>query len=92
MQFLKDHAMHGIKIHPDMLGIPLDDPRMQHIYARCQEADIPVLLHTGDRRFDFTNPNRLEPMLRALSLIHISWPRQSCSCWGVADLRVVSCA
>ena len=65
VQFLKDHAMHGIKIHPDMLGIPLDDPRMQHIYARCQEADIPVLLHTGDRRFDFTNPNRLEPMLRS---------------------------
>lgn len=63
IRFLLDNRMHGIKIHPDMLKIPLDDPRMQHIYALCQEAGIPVLLHTGDRRYDLTNPNRLKPML-----------------------------
>lgn len=64
VRFLKDNRFHGIKIHPDMLRIALDDERMMKIYARCQEADIPVLLHTGDIRYDFSNPNRLEPVLR----------------------------
>lgn len=64
VRFLKDNNMHGIKIHPDMLAMAIDDPRMQHIYALCQEASIPVLLHTGDSRYDFTNPNRLKPMVK----------------------------
>lgn len=65
MHFLTDHHFHGIKMHPDMLCIPLDDPRMMKIYARCQEAGLTVLLHTGDRRYDYSNPNRLEPVLQA---------------------------
>ena len=64
VRFLKDNRMLGIKIHPDMLAQPLDGPGMQRIYALCQEAGIPVLLHTGDSRYDFTNPNRLLPMVR----------------------------
>lgn len=64
VHFLLDHHMHGIKIHPDMLQIPLDDPRLRHIYSLCEEAGLPVLLHTGDSRYDFTNLNRLEPVVR----------------------------
>ena len=64
VQFLTDHQMHGIKIHPDRLAMPLDDPKLRHIYGLCQEAGLPVLLHTGDSRYDFTNPNRLEPVVR----------------------------
>ena len=62
--FLKDNGFHGLKLHPDMLGIPIDDPRMLDLLARCQEAALPVLLHTGDIRYDFSNPNRLAPVLR----------------------------
>lgn len=64
IQFLLDNHHCGIKIHPDMLGIPLDDPRLLWIFAQCEEARIPVLLHTGDRRLDFSNPNRLEPVVQ----------------------------
>ena len=64
IRFLKDNGMHGIKIHPDMLAQPLDSPGMQRVYALCQEAGIPVLLHTGDSRYDFTNPNRMLPMAK----------------------------
>ncbi|MEA4966232.1 MAG: amidohydrolase family protein [Oscillospiraceae bacterium] len=63
LQFITDHGFHGIKMHPDMLDIPLDDPRFLRIYALCQEADVPVLLHTGDRRYDNTNPNRFGPVV-----------------------------
>ena len=27
------------------------------------EGRLPVLIHTGDKRFDFSNPNRLKPIL-----------------------------
>ena len=63
IQFLTENGFHGIKIHPDMLHIPVDDPRMLEIYGRCQAAGLPVLLHTGDKRYDFSNPNRLERIL-----------------------------
>ena len=63
VRFLTENGMHGIKIHPDMLGIAIDDPRMQYIYSLCQEAALPVLLHTGDKRYDLTNPNRMKPMV-----------------------------
>ena len=56
-------GLKGIKLHPDIQHFPLDDPRCRIIYESCQ-GKIPILLHTGDNRFDFSNPNRLLPVLR----------------------------
>ncbi len=56
-------GLKGIKLHPDIQHFPLDDPRCMIIYESCQ-GKIPILLHTGDKRFDFSNPNRLLPVLR----------------------------
>ena len=61
--FLKEHAFHAIKLHPDMLQLPVDAPGMLRIFAQCEEADLPVLLHTGDVRYDFSNPNRMKRLL-----------------------------
>lgn len=69
--YLTQRGFHGVKLHPDMLRIPLDDPRMFSIYARCQEAGLPVLLHTGDIRYDYSNPNRLEPVLKAFPALTV---------------------
>lgn len=58
-------GLRGVKLHNDFLRIPLDAPEMDPLYALCAEAGIPVLLHTGDSRFDFTNPGRLAHVLSA---------------------------
>ena len=55
----------GVKLHPDIQGFAVDDPRACRLYEICAERHLPVLLHTGDRRYDFSNPNRLLPVLRA---------------------------
>ena len=47
---IKSLGLHGIKIHPDIQGFAIDDPRM---------------MRTGDHRYDFSNPNRLLPVLKA---------------------------
>jgi len=61
--FLCDNGFHGVKIHSDMLRIAMDDPVMNRVYAGCREAGLPVLLHTGDYRFDFSNPSQLVGVL-----------------------------
>lgn len=58
-------GLRGVKLHPDFQRFPADDPRAMAIYELCQAAGLPVLLHTGDHRFDFSNPPRVANALRA---------------------------
>lgn len=55
-------GIRAIKLHPDIQGIPVDDERCFRIFELC-EGRLPVLLHTGDYRYDFSNPNRLIKVL-----------------------------
>ncbi len=57
-------GLRGVKIHNDFIGIAVDDPRMDRIYRLCADAHLPILLHAGDDRYDFTNPNRMENVLK----------------------------
>ena len=57
-------GLKGVKLHPEIQGFAVDDPRSLRICALCEEHRLPLLLHTGDRRYDCSNPNRLLPMLR----------------------------
>ncbi len=64
-------GLKGVKIHPDIQKFALDDPRCFRIYARCQDAGLPILIHTGDRRYDYSNPNRLMPILRKFPTLRV---------------------
>ena len=55
-------GLKGVKLHPDIQAFRIDDPRMDKIYKLC-ETRLPILMHTGDYRFDFSNPNRMLPVL-----------------------------
>ena len=61
---LMELGLKGIKLHPDIQQFPVDDPRCTLIYELCSEYHLPILMHTGDKRYDYSNPNRLIPMLR----------------------------
>ena len=60
---LKELGLHGVKLHPDIQDFRLDDPRCHKIYELCEADDTPILIHTGDSRYDNSNPNRLCPIL-----------------------------
>ncbi len=60
---LKKLGLKGIKIHPDIQACPLDHPGFLEMYACCEREGLPVLMHTGDYRYDYSNPNRLIPVL-----------------------------
>ncbi len=54
--------LHGVKLHPDIQAIALDDPRCDKIY-RAIEGKIPLLIHAGDSRYNYSNPENLISVL-----------------------------
>lgn len=65
VEHLLSLGLRGVKIHNDFIRVAVDDARMEKIYRLCADAHLPLLLHTGDKRYDFTNPDRMERVLSA---------------------------
>ncbi len=59
---LKELGLKGVKLHPDFQKIAIDDERCERIYELCR-GELPVLLHTGDSRYDYSNPDRMVAVL-----------------------------
>jgi len=64
-----DHAvsrgLKGVKIHPDIQGVDIDDPRLFELYHLI-EGKMPIYFHIGDDRpeYRFSSPDKLEHILR----------------------------
>ena len=52
-------GLHGIKLHPDIQQFQIDTKKAVEIYRLLEQRNMPVLFHTGDRRYDFSSPGRL---------------------------------
>ncbi len=52
-------GMKGVKLHPDFQKFNIDDA--ENIY-RVTAGRLPILLHMGDKRYDFSSPQRLRKM------------------------------
>jgi len=63
VEHLLELGLKGVKLHPDIQAFKIDDYRCLKIYELCEEKGLPLLLHTGDNRYDYSNPNRLLPVL-----------------------------
>ena len=56
-------GLKGFKLHPDSQGVNADDPRLMHLYEII-EGRLPIILHTGDYRWDNSHPRRIKNILR----------------------------
>lgn len=56
-------GLHGFKLHPDSQRVNIDDPRLMSFYEII-EGRFPVVIHTGDYRYDYSHPRRLVNILR----------------------------
>ncbi len=63
IEHLIELGLKGVKLHPDIQKIAVDDSRCMEIFRAC-EGKLPVILHTGDKRYDYSNPNRLKTVLK----------------------------
>lgn len=55
-------GLRGVKLHPDFQKFMLDDPEAYPIYE-CIEGRLPLLVHTGDHRYQFSKPERMAKVL-----------------------------
>ena len=59
---IMDMGLRGIKMHPDSQRFHIDDPRLYPMYEAI-EGRIPVMLHMGDHRYDYSHPVKLRKIL-----------------------------
>ena len=57
-------GLKGVKIHPDTQKVNMDDPRLMRLYEII-EGRLPIVIHTGDYRYDYSHPRRLKKVLHA---------------------------
>lgn len=62
IEYIKSVGLLGVKIHPDTQKFPIDDERLFPMYSMI-EGKLPILIHMGDKRYDFSHPARLRKVL-----------------------------
>ena len=75
-------GLKGVKMHHDFQKFAVDDERCSRIYELCEKHNLPLMLHTGDSRYDYSNPDRVENILKSFpSLTVIGAHFGGWSCW-----------
>lgn len=63
-------GLRGIKLHPDFQQFFIDDPKAMKIYEAA-EGRLPVLIHTGDSRYQWSKSERLVKVLEAFPRLEV---------------------
>ncbi len=76
------HGLKGVKLHPDFLGIYLDEPASIKAFRLCAKHKLPLLFHTGDDRYDYSSPERLaNAMSQVEDMVAIAAHFGGYRCW-----------
>lgn len=51
-------GLKGVKLHPDCQKFQIDEPAAMQMYEVI-DGRVPILFHTGDKRYDYSNPDRM---------------------------------
>lgn len=62
VQKIMDAGLKGIKLHPDMQLFALDEDRAFRLFESFA-GKLPLLVHAGDKRFQYSNPHRIARMM-----------------------------
>lgn len=63
-------GLKGIKLHPDCQHFNIDDPRLFPLYEEIQGM-LPMMIHLGDERYDYSHPARLRKVLREFPRLQV---------------------
>jgi len=58
-----DLGLHGVKLHPDFQKFDMDSPGAYKIYEQL-EGVMPVLIHCGDNRYEYSAPKKVAAIHR----------------------------
>lgn len=57
-------GLKGVKLHPDIQKFAINDPRCMNLFEACSDR-LPFLIHAGDSRYQYSNPEQIIPVLEA---------------------------
>ena len=65
IEFCVENGLSGIKIHPDIQGVDIDDKRLYPLYDAAN-GRFPIYFHSGDNRprYQFSSPDKLAKILK----------------------------
>ena len=76
-------GLKGVKIHPDIQGVALNDPRYDALFEALQDTGMLLLAHTGDSRYHYSNPPELLDVINRFPKLKIICAHLGCwSNWG----------
>lgn len=77
--------LRGMKLHPDTQKVNMDDDRLMRIYELI-EGRMPLVMHCGDYRTDFSHPRRMKRILHEFPNLVVD--AAHFGGWSVFDLAV----
>ena len=81
-----DNGFRGIKLHPDFQKFNIDDESVEKFYKYTSNK-LPILLHMGDDRFDYSKPSRLVKIAKKYPNVNfIAAHFGGYRCWDEAKL------
>ena len=81
-----ENGFKGIKLHPDFQKFNIDDKNVEKFY-KAASGKLPILLHMGDNRFDYSKPYRLANMAKKYKDVNfIAAHFGGYRCWEEVDV------
>ena len=81
-----ENGFKGIKLHPDFQKFNIDDQNVEKFY-KAASGKLPILLHMGDNRFDYSKPYRLVNMAKKYKDVNfIAAHFGGYRCWEEVDV------
>ncbi len=73
LEYAVSMGLSGVKLHPDIQGVAIDDERLLPLYALAENGGLPVCFHMGDDRpeYRFSEPRRLVRILEMFPRLRV---------------------
>ncbi|WP_405307033.1 amidohydrolase family protein [Methanobrevibacter sp.] len=65
--YLIELGLKGVKLHPDFQQFAMNEERAFRIGEVVSKAGVPMLVHCGDFRYNYSNPEQIKPFLERFS-------------------------
>ncbi len=71
LDYLTELDLKGVKIHPDFQRFALNGEKAFKMAECINEKKIPLMIHCGDFRYNYSNPKQLKPLLEEFPELQI---------------------
>ena len=62
LAWMREHGIHGVKIHPEFQHFVLNDERLFPMFEEMERTDMFLIAHMGDPRVMVSGPHRMQPI------------------------------